>query len=452
MKKVKFILMSSLIVAITNYSFASQNYIQATGSAISDNVYYQIGGGNAIMTPPTRQNPYALSVGLGWNANLTCGNFDIKTTVRNQLNNATEGFKDLMGNIIQSATGAVASLPAMVIQRANPQLYDLLTNGVLQGKLDFANAKTSCEALSKKAGDYIDDNGWNIIAKKENLQEKIQSSGGDAVRATKNADKEDGEKGITWIGGQKRGGRGQQPINVILDTAKAGFNILNGRTPTSNASVTTSSCSGLLCETWKNPREASEWLTEVIGDRTINTCNQCGQEKSRAGTGLSPLIEKETKSVSEKLSKVLHERVPSTEDLKSVSSASIPVTRGLIEALKEDPDQIVLSNRLASEIAVSRILEKAILARRTLLAGMREPNVAVNEKAQKELEKSLMLIDREIEQIRLEMDLQRSITNNTATVILNKRFANQSTSYDSNTPTDSDKKFRELSLPITGDN
>lgn len=42
-----------------------------------------------------------------------------------------------MGDVIQGATGAVASLPAMVIQRANPGLYDMLTNGVLQANVSF---------------------------------------------------------------------------------------------------------------------------------------------------------------------------------------------------------------------------------------------------------------------------------------------------------------------------
>lgn len=452
MKKLNLSLLCLVIYSsINSYALADSNYKQYSGEAISDAVFYQIGGGSAIMTPPARKNPYALSVGLGWKSNLTCGNFDIKTTVRNQLNNATEGFKDLMGNIIQSATGAVSSLPAMVIQRANPQLYDLLTNGVLQGKLDFANAKTSCEALSKKAADYLDSSSWSIIAKQENLQSSISTSNGDAIRATKEAEKDGGEKGVTWIGGQKRGGKNQQEINVISDVSRAGYNMLNNKTPTSTSYIPTSQCTGLLCETWKTPKEASDWLTNVIGERSITTCNHCGQNKSKAGTGLPILIEKETKLASEKLNEVLNERIPSQQNLAAISSASIPITRGLIEALKEDPDRNVLSSRLANEIAVSRILEKAILARRTLLAGMREPNVAANDKAQKELEKSLTLIDREIEQIRLEMDLQRSITSNTATVILNKRIANQSNSYDSNTPTDSDKKFRELSLPA-GDN
>ena len=123
----------------------------AQGTALYDKVFYQIGGGSAIMPAPSRKRPHELTLGIGWNANLMCGNFDIKTTVKNQLNGITEGFKDLMGNIIQSATGAVASMPAMIIQRANPQLYDLLTNGVLQGRLDFDNLKTSCEELSNKA-------------------------------------------------------------------------------------------------------------------------------------------------------------------------------------------------------------------------------------------------------------------------------------------------------------
>ncbi|MDQ9296791.1 integrating conjugative element protein, partial [Escherichia marmotae] len=85
------------------------------------------GGGSVISQPATRSNMKKLGVDIGWSSNLMCGNFDLKTTVSNQLNGVTDGFKNLMGDVIQGATGAVASLPAMVIQRANPGLYDALT-------------------------------------------------------------------------------------------------------------------------------------------------------------------------------------------------------------------------------------------------------------------------------------------------------------------------------------
>ncbi|MBC0030554.1 integrating conjugative element protein, partial [Escherichia coli] len=79
-----------------------------------------------------------------------CGNFDLKTTVSNQLNGVTDGFKNLMGDVIQGATGAVASLPAMVIQRANPGLYDALTNGVLQANVAFDKAQLNCQNMAKR--------------------------------------------------------------------------------------------------------------------------------------------------------------------------------------------------------------------------------------------------------------------------------------------------------------
>ncbi|MGK9846065.1 integrating conjugative element protein, partial [Salmonella enterica subsp. enterica] len=81
--------------------------------------------------PPSRNNMSRIGINGGLSSDLMCGNFDIKTTVGNQLNGITSGFKDLMGNVIQGATGAVMSMPAMAIQRANPGLYEMLTNGVL---------------------------------------------------------------------------------------------------------------------------------------------------------------------------------------------------------------------------------------------------------------------------------------------------------------------------------
>ncbi len=133
-------------------------------------MYYRIGGGTAITPPPTRRNTFPLTAGVSWNSDLMCGNFDIDTTVRNQLNGVTDGFQQLMGEVIESATSAVASLPAMVIQRANPQLYDLLTNGVLQGRLDFDKSLLSCQKMAGKMTDYALGPAWTQSAQAENYQ------------------------------------------------------------------------------------------------------------------------------------------------------------------------------------------------------------------------------------------------------------------------------------------
>ena len=67
---------------------AADDYSFRTRGAVDDLFYYQIGGGEAVMPPPCAAAPRR-SAGLGWNADMMCGNFDIDTTVRNQLNGIT---------------------------------------------------------------------------------------------------------------------------------------------------------------------------------------------------------------------------------------------------------------------------------------------------------------------------------------------------------------------------
>lgn len=407
-------------------------------SVLSDQIYYQIGGGSGYMTPPTRAKSLkAIEFGIGWKANLMCGNFDIKTTVKNQLNGITEGFKDLMSNVMESAKGAVASLPAMVIQRANPQLYDILTNGVYQGRLDFNRLKTSCEAMSKQLADYTLNGRWAKSADLENYK-SIVATEPDAQKAQKKSEDNKGKNGKEWIGGQKRGGENQKQIKLIEDVSKAGYNLLHNRNALDESPLTGQSCTGAACQTFDSPQKLSDFLTRTIGEQSISTCTEdCGPKtSSKAGVGLAPAIEEENVRTVEKLEQVLNMDTPSKEMLAELSSNTIPVTRGLIEALREDPDVEVLSQRLSAEIATAKVMEKMLLARRAILAGMREPYVAADQNAQQELEKTLNKIDLEISQVKLEMDMQKMITSNTASVVIQNKlnreanFGNHGEGYD----------------------
>ncbi|EPO2217946.1 integrating conjugative element protein, partial [Escherichia coli] len=78
-------------------------YGKSIDGAISDKLFYTLGGGSVISQPATRSNMKKLGVDIGWSSNLMCGNFDLKTTVSNQLNGVTDGFKNLMGDVIQGA-------------------------------------------------------------------------------------------------------------------------------------------------------------------------------------------------------------------------------------------------------------------------------------------------------------------------------------------------------------
>lgn len=93
--------------------------VQHQGSVIGDDVLYSIGGGRAVSMSGAA-NMHSIGVGVGWNSNLICGDMSITTTLQNQLNGITNGFQAIMSSVIQNATAAVASLPALIIQRADP--------------------------------------------------------------------------------------------------------------------------------------------------------------------------------------------------------------------------------------------------------------------------------------------------------------------------------------------
>ena len=404
---------------------ADGDYSMDEHGAVADALYYRIGGGSVITPALTRRNTQLLNLRAGLNSDLMCGNFDISTTVRNQLNGVTEGFQQLMGSVIQNATSAVASLPAMIIQRANPQLYDLLTNGVLQARVDFDKAKLSCQAMASKMTDFAYGPAWTQSAKAENYQQVVASET-DAVRAVIKVADDSASKGKTWVGGQKRGGRGQPPIKLVGDTAKAGYNILNQRSVTDTAVVSSSACQGELCRVWRSPTDVATWMTRVVGEQTINVApdNDSGgssdqRSGAQAGVGLSPLIADEQEKIATALIELVNGSVrPTPENLAKASGGRLQLTRGVVEALRDDTDAPVLMERLSGEMAVARVMEEALMARRVLIAGMREPNIATEKEAQMQLNQTTEQLDQELNQLRLELEMQRMLTDNASTTIL----------------------------------
>ncbi len=154
--------------------------VESQGSVIGDDVLYSIGGGSAVQMGSAGQME-SITVGAGWQNNLVCGNMDLSNTLQNQLNGATQGFQQIMGSVIQNATGAVTSLPALILQRANPALYNLLTNGILQARLDYDRSKGTCRAMAERMADIAGGQmGWGKVAEGQKMGQALASSN-DAV-------------------------------------------------------------------------------------------------------------------------------------------------------------------------------------------------------------------------------------------------------------------------------
>ena len=374
-------------------------FVSTSSLAANDLIYYAIGEGAVLSAPAREDHLVSKTLGLNWDMNLQCGLLDPSVTVKNQLNGITRGFQDMMGNVLQNATSAVMSLPGYFLQKEDPGLYDLLTNGVLQGKFDFDNGKTSCEAMTKTMGDKLASNEWTELSQGHAWTKAVKT--GDAVQAKIDAEKSQGNDGIVWANGKSAGGRSQPAIHVTGDTAKAGFSMLtDGQSKAKKEG---------LYRYWDSKEAMAEWLTGIIGETTNQTGTDKTQEGAKAGIGLSAEVNTLSNTLHQELDAAIHQ-----------GQGSVTFPPAFIQALKADPARDVLQTRVASEVALSQTIDKALLARRTLLAGKNEVYISQNKLAQGDIAQALSQLEQDIQFLQFEASVRKQFSSNIIDEVINR--------------------------------
>ncbi len=398
----------------------------------NDELYYAIGGGQPIADAASnRTHTFSIGAGVSWQSNLTCSNFDMALSIENQLNGIQGEFQNLMGSVINSATGIVASLPAMAIQRLNPALYDLLQNGVLQATEEFNVSVASCEDMVAEVMGDSDTDVWRTLANTEFIRLEGSSGSADPLAAQERiqaGEAQDG--GITWVGGVRRGGASQPALELIADTVRSGYNMQLNRAPDNSTSMVGECDDAPLCKVFNAPQRHADWAIQVLGERKIRTCKDCTPVENRSGMGLARALEQQKNDIETKLTALVgSDAAPSQAQLEAVSGGpSLKVTRRVIEAIRQEKatEQGVIVKRLASEMATNRVMEYALMTRRALLAGMTEPNIAAHPPAVKHITEKIHELGAEIENMVFEMRVRASLAGNMTQVLLQRSGARHS--------------------------
>ncbi len=402
--------------------------LQAAMQSPSDSglIYYKLGGGEPLMRAPNRNmSTTSLGASVDWSQAFSCsGSFDPMATVSNQLNGVTGGFTNLMGGVMNSARGAVAGLAALAIQRANPALYDLLQKGIIGAKTDISFAQGSCEDMQNavaSGGKGLDWENWVHVSALDDWRRRSQTQA-DVIKTKEQIDTSRGDNGAPWVNGNRAGGSGQQPIRVTRDVAAAGFNLQMNRPVNTTSSVAPTSplASTPLGATWQSPTEASQWAVDVLGDTEIRTCGDCEKKRGVPGKGLILKYEQEKESLDTQVGQLVSGGSPLTAaSLEAISAPpNLVVTKEVVESLQQEKDAPLLASKLSGEIALARTMNKALLLRRMLEAGKREPNVGGNGEAQAEIERSLTDLDREMKNLLFELDVRERLASSTPAMLL----------------------------------
>lgn len=347
--------------------------------------YYSMGGQRSMSAPPSyNTNSIVLGGSANWGSGFNCSAFDPTLGIANTLNSVKSGADAIQQQVTDAATGAIASLPLLMLQRANPGLYELLMNSMASAEQRVSVATKSCEQMQENISDGLNPTeGWITISRSQDWKGEMgdgryRSSNVDAVAARENVETKNGENGVYWIGGQKAGGRGQRPINVPSDIVKAGYNNTFNRDPLSNADAPQDG--SRLSELWNSPEEMMEFSRSVLGEERVRTYSDRPTE-TLPGRGLVFEVNREVEKLTPTFNEIINGGQPMDGDnLLKISAPNVIITAEIVQSIQKLPpiEANILTSRLVQEVATARVIEKALTLRRLLNSGLQEPNVAQN--------------------------------------------------------------------------
>ncbi|MCK0508635.1 integrating conjugative element protein [Aromatoleum anaerobium] len=389
--------------------------IPSSGSSL----YYRLGGGDPASRAPNPSGvPYKLGLSGVARMHYACGAYDFEVSFQNLMNQ----FAHLGTQVTHAVQAGIAALPLYLFQRASPGLYELFQTYAKKAEVAIQIATKTCEEMEAqvKAGEdpYED---FIRVARGE-AWKKEAAGGKDVVQAKENVGTRNGDDGITWMGGEKAGGKDQDAIRIVYDTTFGGFNVTMGRAP---AAADTSFPPVKLTQTFPSADEAANYAIEVLGDLEIYTCQggTCPTPQTTLGLGLIQKFELEIPGAQLQMDTVMATPVPRGSDLKVASAPGIVITRELIDAIRELPpiERRIAEERLVQDVALARTVDKALIIRNLLLTGRMIPEVF--KYANPQIETKLAELNRHIDDVLYESNVRKRVISETAGTLLDSYHA-----------------------------
>ncbi|KTD56735.1 Tfp pilus assembly, pilus retraction ATPase PilT [Legionella santicrucis] len=400
--------------------------------------YYKLGGTSDLYIPPVNKDQ-TITIGgnLDGRMGFTCNGFNPVVSITNTFQDMRSSVMNIPGGVIDNLKGSVAGYPMYKLQQAMPALYNVLQNTAAGAQNEFALKVKDCQDVKKTLEEgqspvesmlsVSDSQGWLEAAK------RAKTSNVDIRETAKTITQKRDEYGLPWIGREKgnAGGKYQRPIKVINDVVIAGYNILLNRTPLDNQEASKDKTP--MTETWKSPADAAQWAVKVLGDIHVSSSDDkadADKHQSKAGIGLSALLQscEGANTCSSNIGKALWKLVDkewglSEENLKRVSASNLLITDEIIITIQRMPreEQILTVSKLAEEIAIQNMLDKAMMMRRILQAGLQVQEVQNLKPALNMVKFALKKLDDDIHSLAFESDVRKKMMTDTLNLIMDMR-------------------------------
>ncbi|WP_440993554.1 integrating conjugative element protein [Cysteiniphilum litorale] len=383
-------------------------------------LYYSIGGGDVVPDPPSMSNSISVSIsGLGA-MNYNCGLFNRNASIANALNGVEDSAMNMFNNAVNSAEGAVMEMPAYIIAKANPSLYQLMQNGLFSGFGDFDLGLKSCGQMQQDIDNGKNpyngmfkastSNHWKAFQYGSDSRSSLNqlsysaSEQSDVNQARTKIAESNGADGVQWTHGATihnayhAGGDGQPAILLTYDIVMAGVNaMLSNKDYYADANIPKTDS---LHQFFAKPSEAAKWAQDVLGEKTITTGG--GNKGTQPGKGLLPKVQSQYEDVFKGLVDLVGgSKEINVDNLKAVSTNRLMISGDIIQNLQTDPAmrRSMETSALAQGVAALRVIDKAQELILILQTARQVPSISINEVAQDQITEDITTLNSQIKQI-----------------------------------------------------
>lgn len=429
----KLLLSSIALTALLSAQVSSAIDIVASNSEY----YYKLGGGSDINIPPVTDNE-TITVGGDINTNLgfSCAGFNPAIAIANSFKNIKNSVEGLGHNIVYSATNAIGTLPMYLLEKASPELYNLLQNTITNAKDTFNISMKDCQtALNQIQSGKSPYQNWFSVSDSQgwlNSERRVkQGQKVDINAVAKQQLKNPYQYGVPWVHkGQNSGGiiGNEKPIKVIYDVVVAGYNVMvNPARPLD--SIMSAPPTSSLYRYWKTPKDAGLWARMVLGDITISSKSTM---PTYPGVGLVTVLRTCPNSSQRSLTcaKTLYEKLstlvnnpgtPSATDLAAVSSGEMLITPQVIYALRNltAQERLITLSKISEDVAIQNLIDEALLMRRILLASTQIKAIQNLNPALKKIHTAVQTLDTDVQNLLFENRIRKQMMGNTLQTLLN---------------------------------
>jgi len=429
----------------------------AAESPIESGLYYELGAGH-VSSGALNPNAANATLNVGVRLPSACGIWEDRHQLDKVFGDLVEFYLeeqlDVDGLTEEIITGIKVMPQVLLIaalQRALPGFYDYSQN--LKAQLDFKidNAQLSCQAVVDKAerGAHPLD-GWvkmaGSVAWRQTLAEDYNVTRGTHLLAVEDQVTSDTvNTPIPWFGGPK-GATNETKIAFVNDVVSAGYAALAGAEagstydgttvitapetityPGLDANATsindTNQVDTRLGELFPTSKDAADFAIDVLGEELVAYCDECDTQ-FKPGRGLSPSYEEAFSEIitgwADLIKQHSGETRPTIGEFDVVSSRKVRITKSVFEAVikRQGADRVIIVERLASDVAAEKTIDKALALRQLLRAGSNTPQVLGLDIAADKARELHDELRAEVDDLRWEIQQQNHGVGSTAASIL----------------------------------